>query len=297
MIFLAGVLAIVIGLERVLAARRASDARWKAWLALPVSGLVLVAIGAPTDLMLTKSIGALVMPLGLIWAALLVLSLVAWCKARRRDAAILTALFVALTLAGNDALADVLGQAVEGEHARARPLSERGFDAIIVLGGGTDDRPSGDVQLGASGDRVMLAARLYHEGAAPLLVTSGSPLAGLTDHDAAAATRRIWRQLGIPDDAILVVDGARTTSEEARLHAALIRERGWSRVGLVSSALHMRRALGLFDELGADVIPLPADVRSMPPEWHGFYTVIPKAPAAWGIHSACWEIVGRLAGR
>lgn len=295
-LLLAGIVAIVIGLERSRSARRAGDARWRPWLAVPVAGLVLVALGAPRGLMLTKSLGVLAMPLGLVWTGLLALALFAWCKARRRECAVLAASWLALTLTGNDYVADALCRYVEGEHARARPFDGGRYDAIVVLGGGTDGRPGG-VQLGASGDRVVLAARLYHAGATPRLVTSGSPLPGLSDHDAAAATRRIWRELGIPDESIVVVEGARTTSEEARLHAALIRERGWSRVGLVTSALHMRRARGLFESEGVDVTPLPADVRGKPPEWHGFYSLVPQGTAAWRIHSACWEIVGRLAGR
>jgi uncharacterized SAM-binding protein YcdF (DUF218 family) len=298
MLFLAGIVAIVIGIARVRAARAASSPRWGAWIALPLAGLALAAIGMPRGLLLSKSLGLLAMPLGLVWAVLLGIVLVLAIERRSREAMIAGAIAVALTLAGNRPLADALLGVVEGEHAQTIPLDTEPFDAVIVLGGGTDDRPSGHaVQLGASGDRVILGALLYHQRSTPILVTSGSPIAGLSDHDAAAATRRIWLGLGVPDSAIVVIDGARTTSEEARLHAAWIRDRGFTRVGVVTSASHMRRALALFSAEGVRVVPVPADVRSERVEWRGFYSLIPEGRAAGDIHTACWELVGRLAGR
>ena len=275
--------------------------RQPGWRRLPVITplvcMTLAAITAPHGSLLVKSIGSLLMPIGLIWMALVALAVGAWWRDRPRLLAIFAALALALTLAGSDLLSAWLGGAVEAEHAWARPLASEPFDAVIVLGGGTDDTPAGDPHVAASGDRVVLGARLYHRGRTPLLVCSGSPIEGLTHHDTMAATARIWRDLGVPDDAIVRVPGARTTSEEATLHARLIRDRGWRRVGLVTSAIHMRRALGLFEAEGVEVVPLPADVRGHPPEWHGFYSLVPNGKAARDVHDACWELLGRLGGR
>lgn len=290
MLLVAGVFAIAIGLERALSSRR------RKWWGLMAGGALMVALGMPRGLLLSKSLGSLAMPLGLLWAALLALALWLWVKRRAREAAVVSCIALALTALGNRPLADAALGWVEGEHGHREPLSEAPFDAVIVLGGGTDDRPGG-VQLGQSGDRVMLGARLFHAGKTPLLLTSGAPIAGLSTHDSAAATRRIWRSLGVPDEAIVTIEGARTTGEEARLHARWMREREVSRVGLVTSAFHMRRALGRFAAEGVVVTPLPADVRSEPPAWRGFYSLVPDGRAAGDLHTAWWEIVGRLAGR
>lgn len=291
MLLLAGIVAIVLGVERARAGWRVG-----AWIGLVAVGVVAVVAGAPRGLILSKSLGLLVMPLGLLWTALFALVLGLVLKRRVREAAAVGAIWIVLTIGGNRPLADALLGWIEGEHALARPLEAGPLDAVIVLGGGTEDRPGG-VQLGASGDRVMLGARLYRRGVTPLLLVSGAPIAGLSEHDAAAATRRIWRELGIPDEAIVTVEDARTTSEEARLYAALIRERGFERVGLVTSAWHMRRALALFEAEGVRAEPLPADVRSEPVVWRGFYSVIPEGRAAHDVHTACWELVGRAVGR
>jgi uncharacterized SAM-binding protein YcdF (DUF218 family) len=289
-------IATVVSLRFALRARHQSG-----WRRLPVLTpllcLALAALAAPRGSLLVKSIGSLLMPIGLIWVALLALAIGAWWRERPRLLAVFAALALALTLAGSDPLSEWLNGALEAEHAWARPLSADPFDAVIVLGGSTDDTPAGDPHVTMSGDRVVLGARLYHRGLTPLLVTSGSPIEGLTDHDAVSATAQIWRDLGVPDDAIVRVLGARTTSEEASLHARLIRERGWRRVGLVTSAFHERRALALFEARGVHLVPVPADVRTRPPGWHGFYSLVPKGIAAHYIHDDCWELLGRLGGR
>lgn len=295
MIFLAGLVAIVLGVAAVIRARRAGK-RWRPLLAIPIAGAVLCAIGAPRGILIGKAIGLCAMPLGLLWCALFALALALAARMHRRQAALVAAIWIALTIAGNSALAALLMRTVEGEYATMR-LHDGPFDAVIVLGGGTGGRAHREVQLGASGDRVMLGARLYREGATPVLVASGSPIRGFMDHDSGRAAERIWRDLDIPAEAIVRVDGAQTTSDEARLHSALIRERGWRRVGLVTSASHMTRARGLFEREGVRVIPLPADVRSEDGAWSGLVSAIPNAPAAAQIHAACWELVGRAAGR
>lgn len=295
MLFFLSAIAAVVSIRFALRARHRTG--WqRSPILTPFLCVALAALTAPRGSLLVKSIGSMLMPLGLIWLALLALAIGAWWRGQHHLLMIFAALALALTLAGNDPLSDWLGGVVEAEHALARPFAAEPFDAVIVLGGGTDETAAGDPHVAAAGDRVVLGARLYHRRLTPILVTSGSPIEGLSHHDAAAATVRIWRELGVPEDAIVRVDGARTTSEEAVLHARLIRERGWRRVGLVTSAFHERRALALFRAEGVAVVPVPADVRSHPPEWHGFYSVIPKGLAAHGIHDACWELLGRLAG-
>jgi uncharacterized SAM-binding protein YcdF (DUF218 family) len=179
------------------------------------------------------------------------------------------------------------------------PFDEAPLEAVIVLGGGTSSTPWGAAQAGESGDRVLLAARLYHRGQTPILVTSGSPIVGYLDgHDSVEATAEIWRDLGIPEEAIVRVPGARNTREEARVHAALIRERGWSRVGLVSSAVHFPRAMGLFNAEGVTPVPLPADFRGTHrlrfPE---LYDLIPAAGSLALLERAGWERLGAAVGR
>lgn len=295
MLFLASLVALVVVLERSVKADR-SSARAKALAIGAPLGVALVALAsAPRGYLLTKTLGALAMPLGITWCAIAGLLVTAYWRRRWPEVRALAVALVLVTIAGNGYLADVLGGSLERPYV-GDPFAEAPFDAVIVLGGGTDEA-YGRIQLGASGDRVALGARLHHQGLAPLLVTTGSAISGFSEHDAAAATARVWRELGVPAEAIVRLDGARTTSEEAVIHAREIRARGWRRVGLVTSAQHMPRALGLFRRQGARVVPIAADFRSDAPRWRGFHDLVPRGDAAARIHGACWEWVGRLAGR
>ena len=162
-----------------------------------------------------------------------------------------------------------------------------------MLGGGSGVTPTGDAQLGASGDRIRLAAALYRAGRTDLLVASGS---GFDDRNLAAETFDLWREMGVPAGAIRQLPEALNTGQEVALYAELIRQEGWGHVGLVTSARHMRRALALSASHGLEIDPLPADFRSntLPPS---FLVLIPQARGFDVVAIACWEYLGVLAVR
>lgn len=170
--------------------------------------------------------------------------------------------------------------------------------AIVVLGGAVEGarppwRPYPDLRSAA--DRVWHAARLYRAGKAPLLVLSGG-----TTHEGeqpeADAMRRLLIDLNVPASAMLLEDRSTTTTENAADTARLLQARGVRRILLVTSALHMRRARGLFERAGFDVVPAPTDYEVS----HRAFTardLLPDAEALGGSARAIKEIVGRLGGR
>lgn len=242
-----------------------------------------------------KCLGAFAMPLCWVWSSLLLAVFALYLRQRFAWMWVLSALFVLFTLVTNRHVASYAMRALEGEVSD--PFAARPWQALIVLGGGTGSTHDGRAQLSRSGDRVMLAARLYHRGLTPRLVLSGSPMPGVTEHDSARASARIFRDLHIPNQAIVRLAGAKTTSEEARLHAREIKRRGWTRVGLLSSAWHLPRAMARFREQGVRVEPVAADVRGQPEPWRGLLSVLPSAAAALDLKLAAWEFVGRAVGR
>jgi uncharacterized SAM-binding protein YcdF (DUF218 family) len=257
----------------------------------------VLGLSAPTALVAGKVLGKLLMPIGFLWLLLTAVIAVLWARRARALASLALGVWALLTLAANPYLGQLAVESLEAPYAGIDPFAQGEFDLVIVLGGGTASTPHGAAQLGASGDRVMLGARLYHRGQARRLGASGSPIAGLVGtHDSVRATREIWTDLGVPADAIVEVQGARNTSEEAQRYAALLRERDFDRIGLVSSATHLRRAIARFEAEGVEVEPLPADFRASP-EWAGLYSVVPDGDGASSLARACWEWVGALAGR
>lgn len=247
---------------------------------------------------LEKTLALLAMPAGLLW--LLLLALAAGCLLRRRRGLAALALAAALlfTLAGNVRLAGALAGSLERRVPVVDPAALPVFDAVWVLGGGSELDPAGRIQLGLAGDRVFLAARLWHAGKARLLVAGGAGrdvVAGR--RDLGAETRDLWRAVGVPDRAIVVVpEPCWNTRDEIRACARLKAERGWGRVGLVSSATHLPRALALAARAGLDLVPLAADRLDRPRPFQ-LQDLVPQGRAFDTSQRACWEYLGRWTGR
>ncbi|MBB5322530.1 YdcF family protein [Marinobacter oulmenensis] len=170
-------------------------------------------------------------------------------------------------------------------------------EAIVVLGGGT--RPLGFYRpypnLGAASDREWHGARLYHASKAPIVVLTGGHDARFSTTSSAEAMRRFMKALGVPDNAMVLEEKSRNTTQNADFTADILEERGINRILLVTSALHMPRAQGLFERQGLEVIPAATDheVREGP-AWRLW---MPDTEALDGSSRAIKEIVGRLVGR
>ena len=283
-----------------LAAARRPAHRTRALAALAVGALtasLAAAMASPSLALDAKIVGRLAMPAGLVFLALWATTI---AHAHRRASLAATASGVTLLLymaAGNVWLGAALVAPLEAPFVQTDPLLESPFDAIFVLGGGTSIDPQGRVYLTRAGDRVALGARLFHAGRTPILVASGSSPPG-TEHprDAATESARIWSQLGVPPDAIIKLPAPTNTSEELRAYAALASERGWHRVGLVSSAWHLPRVMRNAERVGLEATPLAADRRGIA-TWSGFETLIPTGAGFDLVHRGVWERLGVAVGR
>lgn len=155
-------------------------------------------------------------------------------------------------------------------------------DAIVVLGGGISPRaePRRDHDLQQQADRIWFGADLYRAGKAPLMIVTGQrPFvdAGPTAADAAAD---ILERLGVPGDAIVAPGRSERTFTDAQVVQAVLERRDLQSILLVTSAMHMPRALATFRKAGIDAAPAPTDfvVTSVPvvagntwlPDGHAF---------------------------
>lgn len=118
-------------------------------------------------------------------------------------------------------------------------------DAIILL---SDDN--------FAADRAARAAQLYHERWAPRIVASGRQLrryAGISE-----LMQRDLVERGVPADAVIrVPQSADSTREEAQALRALVAERGWRRILVVTSNHHTRRARYIYRR----VFPAAVELR------------------------------------
>lgn len=97
---------------------------------------------------------------------------------------------------------------------------------------------------------------------------------------------------GLPREVILTEPTSRNTRENALRAAAIIRDRGWERVLLVTSATHMRRAVEAFQAVGIAVIPSPTDFATREPLAIDLLDFLPDAEALLGVSKALREVLG-----
>jgi uncharacterized SAM-binding protein YcdF (DUF218 family) len=266
------------------------------WWLLPVALGAGALLSTPSLFILQKVVSRLAMPPGLLWLALLVGLAVAFHHAAGYRWALL-GFTVIYTLAGNVWIGSTLLHRLEAQVQYA-PL-EVPLDALWVLGGGTSLRPDGSPQLGPAGDRVTSAARLYHQGKVKRLLASGTSVAGIQQahaRDLGAETATIWRELGVPAAAIQTVPGPRNTLEELAALSALVQTHRWARVGLLTSAWHLPRALRHAHRHQLVVIPVGSDFRGERPSF-GVVGLIPSSPGFDRVRVALREQLGAAMGR
>ena len=156
---------------------------------------------------------------------------------------------------------------LEEQAAALTPSTIPKADAVVVLGGGLRPAlaPRQGVEVAEGGDRLLTGLRLMRQNKAPLLITSGAQVtftAGDPAPPEALSARALAIELGLPPNRILTNPGSRTTAEEARDIGALARQRGWSRILLVTSAFHLPRSLATFRQRsGISVIPVACDYQ------------------------------------
>jgi uncharacterized SAM-binding protein YcdF (DUF218 family) len=117
-------------------------------------------------------------------------------------------------------------------------------------------------EMNEAGDRITRAASLYRDGKAPLIVASGGAIDWLgSQTPEAEGMRELLEFMEIPADAIVTESKARNTYENATLVREIADERGFNKILLVTSALHMPRSVAIFEKQGFEVIPAPADFQ------------------------------------
>lgn len=112
-------------------------------------------------------------------------------------------------------------------------------DAIYVLAGSAADRivEAGDLLLAGWAPRIVLSAEIRDGGEREL------ERRGLHLPSRSEMQKDLLVRMGVAADAVIVLPAVHnTTGDEAATLAALIRERGWRRVIVVTSKLHTRRA-------------------------------------------------------
>ena len=156
---------------------------------------------------------------------------------------------------------DFIARALENSYpAVERPGELTSVRWIVVLGGGTEARPELPVTAWpgeSSIYRIAEGVRLHQALPDTKIEFSGYDSRGTMTTAAVGAA--LAKSLGVPAASIVTEERPRTTAEEAaRLHEVV----GGEPFLLVTSALHMPRAMMLFRRAGMNPIAAPTGQRS-----------------------------------
>ncbi|TLG78940.1 YdcF family protein [Methylocystis sp. B8] len=139
-------------------------------------------------------------------------------------------------------------------------------DGVIVLGGAIDERLSADrgrPTLIDAAERLTAPIALKRKYPnARLIFTGGSAALLGSPYSEADAVQRFWRQVGLDQNDILYERRSRNTYENAIFTRDLLHPKPGERWLIVTSAMHMPRAVGVFRKAGFDVIAYPVDYRT-----------------------------------
>jgi uncharacterized SAM-binding protein YcdF (DUF218 family) len=138
--------------------------------------------------------------------------------------------------------------AIDGSRDRTEPA-----DAALVLGYALADDGTPQPQLVG---RMEHAIDLVQRGVVPKLVLSGG--ASKHGHTEASVMRDLARAAGVPAEALVLDEAARSTIENFACSRALLDRLGARRVLVVTEPWHMTRAMLLARRHGLDALASPA---------------------------------------
>lgn len=206
-----------------------------------------------------KLAAALLMPLGFSLIVLIIGWILLFFRRRFREAkALLLFGIILLIFLSIGPVSNLLIAPLESSFAPldADKLPQKtGY--VVVLGGGLagDDKDPARADLSLpSLARLVEGIRVHKMCKGSKLVLSGGKVFGQISESEVMAQKA--RSFGVKAEDIILEDNSPDTETQARLVKSLVKD---GRFVLVTSAVHMRRAMGLFRKEGMEPIAAPAD--------------------------------------
>ncbi|MFK7934033.1 MAG: YdcF family protein [Saprospiraceae bacterium] len=168
------------------------------------------------------------------------------------------------------------------------------YDIAILLGGFSNFsiQPSHDrYNLNQSAARLTQTLELYKQGKVKqILITSGTG-AMLDDFPAEAdMVKPFMMQMGVSEEDIIIENKSRNTYENALFTKEVLTNYPNASCLLITSASHMRRSKGCFDQQAIEYTPYAVDYIQEEFSWSPDFVIIPNSWALmrWGILTKEW---------
>jgi uncharacterized SAM-binding protein YcdF (DUF218 family) len=212
-------------------------------------------------LIVGKILAALLLPPG-IFILLMALGVLLILRGRRRAAALILGLSAVLLYgAATKIVSSALLRPLEDSYP---PLAaSSGARAIVVLGGGymefSPEYGGAPALSPDSEKRAVYGLELSRKYGLPMIFSGGRGYDSEQSGNEAEAAGRLWLALGLPQDRIAL----ETQSKDTRGNAeGVLRMAGRGPFILVTTAVHMPRAVLAFRKAGISVMAAPTDYRA-----------------------------------
>lgn len=186
----------------------------------------------------------------LIWAFILLVWALLTKKPKRRRNLLLSSVLI-IYLFSNSFLFD---EAMRNwEMHPSYQNNNKVYDYAVVLGGVTSyhDKKNNQIGFYRSVDRLMQAIILYKKGIVKKIVFTGGDATILEDGNKEAdIIAQYLKDIGLPAEDLIFENNSRNTHENAVYVHDLLKPSGNENILLITSAFHMRRALGCFKKEG-----------------------------------------------
>jgi uncharacterized SAM-binding protein YcdF (DUF218 family) len=233
-------------------------------------------------------------PVFIIFFLFLVCCLICLATGKKKGGPLLL-LFTLILLYGLsiEPVSHYLSYKLEKDYIRYDPVEEKiPLDVIVVLGGGVYDiRALKKTFPGESTTvRLIHGVQMYRKHSAKYLVCSGK---GEGEAAVAKLMAEMAEAFGVPGEKIRVEAKSRNTYEHAIEFNKMFANKD-IRIGLVTSAFHMKRSETEFRKYFKKIVPLPASYLYASPAGTSALRYIPQSQ--WLLNNALIfrEYVGRL---
>lgn len=168
------------------------------------------------------------------------------------------------------------------------------YDAIVVLTG-SEIVPGGLIRFPsldeASFRRVEEAVRLYRQQPKPVIVSGGHVNPFTVDQGENGIVCSYVVAMGVPAGSVIAEPKSRDTFESAAEVGRILRQKGWKRYLLVTSARHMPRSMMVFRALAPEPVAAPGGF-TIPAFFTSPLDLFPREGAGFDIMSVLNEYAG-----
>ncbi len=232
------------------------------------------------------------MPLPLGFVLLALAGVMIWSGWRKRGATLICAVLGVWLLLSLTPVVNKLVSPLEFTYPR---YANQAVDAVVVLGGyhRSDARtPLSSLLSSTSLNRLVEGVMILQQQPGTRLALSG--YAGDDRISNARAMGQMAQALGVPAARIVLAESPKDTAEEAEHWAKVF---DGQRVALVTSAMHMPRAVYLFAQHGLNVVPAPTRFLSAGDRLYDWRSWVPSAHNLEHAQQAWHEYLGLLWAR